>query len=80
MKLFLTGFLQVFFISVNTYFLAKELYVGVIFASFMISFIWTLNVKRISIGTNRDRIIYSLGATIGSLTGLYFSTLISNYL
>lgn len=71
--LFLTGFIQVYFVSVNTYFLAKELVVGVFFAAFMISIIWSLNVKRVAFGTTTDRIIYAFGAAFGSVSGLYSS-------
>lgn len=67
--LFFTGFLQVFFVSVNTCFLAKEIYVGVLFAAF-----WSYNIKKIVFGTFTERIVYSLGATAGSLLGLYTSS------
>jgi hypothetical protein len=72
--LFFTGFLQVFFVSVNTCFLAKEIYVGVLFAAFSISMIWSYNIKKIVFGTFTERIVYSLGATAGSLLGLYTSS------
>jgi hypothetical protein len=72
--LFFTGFLQVFFVSVNTCFLAKEIYIGVLFAAFSISMIWSYNIKKIVFGTFTERIVYSLGATAGSLLGLYTSS------
>lgn len=76
-SLFLTGYIQVFFVSVNTYFLAQAMYLGVIGASFMISMVWSYNVRRVVIGTLRDRVVYSLGATFGSVTGLFLSVLIN---
>jgi hypothetical protein len=75
-SLFLTGFLQVYFVAINTYFIANKLYIGVIMAAFMISFIWSFNVKKIAFGTNKDRIIYSIGASIGSIAGLFCATYI----
>lgn len=78
--LLLTGFVQVYFISVNTYFLAKELYLGVFVSAFMISMIWSFNIKKIAFGSFSDRVIYALGATIGSVVGLWSSTFISNFL
>lgn len=78
--LFLTGFIQVFFVAINTYFLAHVLYLGVIVASFMISMIWSYNVRRVVFGTLKDRIIYSLGATFGSVTGLLLSVTINKIL
>lgn len=76
-SLFLTGFIQVFFVAINTYFLAHVLYLGVIVASFMISMVWSYNVRRVVFGTLQDRIVYSLGATFGSVTGLFLSVMIN---
>lgn len=75
-KLFTTGFIQVFFVAVNTYFLSKIFYLGVFFCGFMISFIWSWNVKKVAFGTTSDRIVYALGAAFGSVVGLLVSTLI----
>ena len=75
-KLFITGFVQVFFVAVNTYFLSKIFYVGVFFCGFMISFIWSWNVKKVAFGTMSDRVVYALGAAVGGLLGLLVSTLI----
>lgn len=71
MKLLTTGFIQVYFVAVNTLFIAKEKYIPVLIIGFVISFIWSWNVKRISIGTLHDRVIYSIGAGFGSIAGLY---------
>ena len=78
-SLFLTGVLQVYFVAINTVFLAKELYVGVVFAAFSISMIWSYNIKKIVFGTLIERIVYSLGATAGSLLGLYTSSCFMNF-
>ena len=77
---FLTGFVQVYFVSVNTYFLAKEYYVGVFFGAFMINIIWSFNVRRVAFGSMMDRFLYALGAAIGSVIGLISSTYITHYL
>jgi hypothetical protein len=78
-SLFFTGVLQVYFVAINTVFLAKELYIGVLFAAFSISMIWSYNIKKIVFGTFSERIIYSLGATVGSLLGLYTSSFLMNF-
>jgi len=84
LTLFFTGVIQVYFVAINTYFLSKEFYLGVTFAAFMISMIWSHNIKKIAFGTTSDRVLYSLGATVGSLAGLATSkamtSLISNLL
>ena len=76
MKLFLTGFLQVFFVACNTYFISKSFYMGVFICGLIISLIWSWNVKKIVFGTFNDRIVYAFGAAFGSLLGLIISKLI----
>lgn len=78
-SLFSTGFIQVYFVAVNTYFIANEMYLGVLIASFLISLIWTFNVKKVAFGSTIDRIIYALGATCGSLVGLWSSSFITSF-
>ena len=75
MKLFITGFTQVFFVAINTYFLSKEFYIGVFICGFIISLIWSWNVKKVAFGTFKDRLFYALGAGFGSLLGLIVSIL-----
>lgn len=73
MKLFITGFAQVFFVAINTLFLSRIFYLGVLFCGFTISFIWSYNVKKVVFGTLRERLIYSTGASIGGVLGLFIS-------
>ena len=77
-KLFITGFFQVFLVTINTYFIFKEFYVGVFFGSLTISLIWSWNVKRIAFGSFKDRMYYSLGAGVGSILGLILSKFFFN--
>jgi hypothetical protein len=76
MKLFTTAFLQVFLVAANTYFIANLFYPGIAIAGFGISFLWSSNVKRISIGGMKDRLIYATGAMMGGLSGV----LVSNFI
>lgn len=76
MKLLLTGFIQVFFVAVNTYLIAKSIYLGILFCGFTISFIWSWNVKKIVFGNLLDRLQYSIGAALGSCFGAYITKLI----
>lgn len=69
-QLFTTGFVQVYFVAINTYFIAKGIFIGVLIASFAISLVWSFNVKKIAFGTLKERITYSLGASIGAVSGL----------
>ena len=76
MKLFTTGFLQVFFVVINTYFISKGYLLGIIICGFVISFIWSHNVKKIAFGSEYDRFIYSLGAMSGSLIAYFLGKII----
>lgn len=78
--LFVTGFVQVYFVSANTYFLSRGMYLGVFIAAFMISLIWSFNVKKIAFGFTADRIAYAFGATSGSLFGLWSSSFLASIL
>jgi hypothetical protein len=78
LKLFITGFFQVFLVTINTYFIFKEFFIGVFFGSLTISLIWSWNVKRIAFGSFKDRLYYSLGAGVGSILGLILSKFFFN--
>lgn len=70
LRLLVTAFIQVYFVSVNTVFLSRAMYGGVVVAAFAVSFLWTFNVQRVAFGTLTDRVVYSTGAMMGSVTGL----------
>jgi len=63
----------VFLVAANTLFISKVFYIGIGIAGFMISFFWTYNVKRISIGSFKDRIFYCTGAMMGGLLGVFIA-------
>ena len=74
MKLFLMGWLQVALVAIQTYFLSKSFYGGVLIGGFLISFVWSFNVKSVAFGSNLDRLIYSIGAGCGAISGLWLGT------
>jgi len=75
MKLFIAAYLQVFLVAANTLFIARLFYPGIAVAAFAISFFWSYNVKRISIGTIPERLIYCCGAMLGGLSGVFIANL-----
>lgn len=75
-RLFLTAFLQVFFVSGNVYFISQKYWLGVAICGFMISMLWSHNVKKIAFSSQIERIVYSLGAMCGGLCGVFVSGLI----
>jgi hypothetical protein len=72
-KLLSTGFMQVFFVAINTHFISTKNLHGTVVAGFIISLIWSFNVKKIAFGSTNDRFIYAFGAALGSLSGLAIS-------
>lgn len=73
--LFLSGMVQVLLVAINTYQLAHKKWIGCFVIGFLISFVWTFNVKRIAFGKFWERIIYALGAAVGTILGLLLSIL-----
>lgn len=71
MTLIMTGFVQIFFVAINTFFIAKENYLGALICGFIISFIWSYNVKKVAFGNITDRLLYSTGAAIGCVSGIF---------
>lgn len=74
--IFATGFAQVFLVSANTYFISRTTWIGIAICGFGISYLWTFNVRRVSIGTWSEQVTYSLGAMLGGLTGVLIAKLI----
>ena len=67
--LFLKGFLQVSLVSAQTFFIATRSILGIAICGFLISFVWTINVKRVAFGGCIDRIVYATGASSGAVVG-----------
>lgn len=69
LKLLGTGFLQVIFVAANTVFIAHHELISNFLTAFMISYIWTHNVKKLAFGDAMDRWAYASGAALGSVSG-----------
>jgi len=78
LALFLTAMLQVTFVSMSTVFISRGNVLGMMAAGFMISFIWTINVKKIAFGDWKDRILYASGAMVGTVLGYFLGSLINS--
>lgn len=70
MKLFLNGFIQVFFVSMNTLLIMKNNFIGIFICSFLLSFVWSNNIRKIVFSNINERIKYALGASTGSILGV----------
>jgi hypothetical protein len=78
LSLFLTAAAQVLFVTLSTYMIANDRVVPMVLSGFMISLIWTFNVKRIAFSDLKDRLIYASGATFGTLIGYYIGKIITS--
>ena len=76
--IFITGYAQVFLVSANTYFISRTTWLGIAVCGFGISYLWTINVRRVTIGSRTEHIIYSSGAMLGGLTGVMMAKLIKH--
>lgn len=78
--LFFTAFLQVFLVATNVVFIHHDKIVALVITGFLISLVWTLNVKRVAFGGWKDRFIYATGAGVGTLIGYYLSNYIIKFI
>ena len=73
--IFLTGFVQVFLVSANTYFISRTTYAGIAVCGFGISYLWTINVRKVAISSRTTQIVYASGAMFGGLLGVFVAKL-----
>ena len=78
-KIFLTAYIQVCLIAIQTVFLARNAVLGVAVAGFLISFVWTFNVRNVAFSGLAEKLIYSSGASLGGVSGLLLTKLILLY-
>lgn len=76
--IFSTGFAQVFLVGANIYFISKTTWLGIGICGFGISYLWTINVRRVTIGTKTEQVIYATGAMLGGLAGVMMAKLIKH--
>jgi hypothetical protein len=76
MKLFFRAYLQTAMVSISTIMISKEILVGVFLVGFTLSLLWTFNISTLAFSTTKQKLIYSLGAGLGSMSGV----LIFNFL
>lgn len=71
-SIFLSSSLQIFFVSVNTILISREMVIQAGICGFLLSLVWTFNIKRIAIASWSERISYCLGAGLGTSGGIIF--------
>jgi len=71
-SIFFSSLLQIFFVSVNTILISKEMIIQAGVCGFLLSLVWTFNIRRITIASWGERISYCLGAGLGTSSGIIF--------
>ena len=66
----LFGWLQVTLVALNTWQLANGKVLGAFLVGFLISLVWTSNVRSVVKSEMRVRVSYSVGAAMGTVTGI----------
>jgi len=77
--LFLSSFIHLFLGAYNIWQIANNLPIQVTIVGFLIAFIWTFNVNRITASTMIERIVYSIGAGMGTTFGMIFAKELNVY-
>jgi hypothetical protein len=72
MKLFFRAYLQTAMVSISTIMISKQILAGVFIVGFIVSVLWTFNVSTLAFSTTKQKLIYSLGAGLGSMSGVVF--------
>ena len=70
MKTFFQSFFQIGLVSISTLLISRQLYVGVFICSSLISLLWAFNVSIIALSDLKQKLIYSLGAGCGAVSGM----------
>lgn len=77
--LVLSAFVQVGLVACNVMFIAAGQAIPMIIVGFLISMLWSFNIKKIAFGSVWDRIWYAIGAGLGTYVGYLISHLIINH-
>ena len=78
--LFLTALLQVTFVAMQPLFIINHDIIPMLATGFLISLIWTFNVKKVAFGNITDRLVYAIGAMAGTGLGFAISHFITDKL
>ena len=77
MKLFFRAYLQTAMVSISTIMISKQILAGVFIVGFIVSILWTFNVSTLAFSTTKQKLIYSFGAGLGSMSGVIFFNILN---
>jgi len=78
LTLFSAAFCQVGLVAVNVYQISHRHFGGAFVVGFLISLLWSFNIKGVAFGDRTDRVVYCLGAACGTVMGMLLSILLYN--
>jgi hypothetical protein len=70
MQLFCRSFIQNAMVSIITILISKQILIGVFVISFFLTLLWSYNIEKLAFSSTKEKIIYSIGAGLGSISGL----------
>ena len=70
LKIFLSATLQIFLVSVNTYLISHSFVLEAGIVGFLLSLVWSYNIRKIVISSTSERLVYCLGAGVGTSLGV----------
>lgn len=79
-KIFLTALTQVSLVAMNVVFISKGMIIPMLITGFLISLLWTFNIKKIVSGNIYESLIYATGAMCGTGLGYYLANLLKEIL
>lgn len=78
--LFFSAMLQVSFVAMQPLFIVNHKIIPMLLTGFLISMIWTFNIKKVAFGGWPDRLVYAIGAMCGTGFGYWISNITIKYL
>lgn len=77
-KIFVSGFIQVFLVGLNTVFISKSETTLAFLAGYLIAQMWMYNVKRVVAQTTIDKQAYAFGSALGVVVGMHTANFLSS--
>jgi len=75
-KLSLIGFIQLSFVAANTFFIAKINYPMIFVSAIFTNLLFSYAVKVLAFSCWKNKIAYSIGCSLGCVTGTYLAVTI----
>lgn len=75
-KTAIKAWLAITIATINTAFISEKNYFGAVLSSFILSLVWAYIIGEVAKNGNKAKLFYAIGASIGTLTGLFIKQLL----